>query len=187
MEDVTPAVFDVFVDWIYASVYEPNITETLHKIKRVDDMDLLAIRLYVFADCYLISALKEETNRFIVEEDFSKHPIKPDVIIYAFANLPSNDPILDYYVEKNCHAWEAPYRGSEEEASLETLPHEYLIRYMKRSAELRVTHVSKPVCAFHGHETAEKWNDCGWRWPGDPEYYEYYSRQYLSQAGALGV
>lgn len=134
LADVEPAVFNLFLEWLYTQQIPDSCSE-YNRIAKARLMfsfsntgDIWKIKLYVFADRFAVPTLRTAMNRQIVNDPDANARTYWDCvpIIYAFDNLPPTDPILDLFVDryymKWC-GWGTP---------TEMLPHDFLQRVLQR-------------------------------------------------------
>ncbi|KAF2256677.1 hypothetical protein BU26DRAFT_412709, partial [Trematosphaeria pertusa] len=167
LNEVETGVFNLFVDWIYTQKLLEYPTDWLvaadcscEPEKVVMHTNLLKIKLYVFADRFLAPCLRKLLNRAIVS-NVRDGSCSPSIwtIIYAFENLQATDPVLNYLVDARCTSDGTLYDSTEEKEMYGELPHEFLVRYMERSTEMRVRGIKLKdlhICDYHGHESGEK-------------------------------
>ena len=96
------------------------------------------MKLYVFADRFLIDDLRLAMKRFIVGNDDDPYSPYLDTIQYAFENLRAEDPMLDYLVECHCLFYDNIMLGEKEQEILDKgqLPIDFMVRCMKKYGEL---------------------------------------------------
>ncbi len=90
---------------------------------------MLVLKLYVFADSFMVPNLRDQVNRYIARCNL--HTPDDKHIIYAFDNLPSTDPILDFFVD-TCYT-ELIIEPRDFEAktkALSHMPHDFLLRFV---------------------------------------------------------
>ena len=169
-DDVEPSVFNLFVEWLYMQalpVLSPDwrrIADPLHPYSISAKM--LRLKLYVFADRFVVPFLRKQLNRAIVNDYDSDCPAleEYETITYAFSNLPPTDPILDLIVDRYFMVWRLDLDEGEDDGSYETLPHGFLLRFYKRVGKWRRDDLGNShqrfnmdFCSYHEHESnAEK-------------------------------
>jgi hypothetical protein len=98
----------------------------------------LQMKVYIFADRFIIDDLRLAIKRAIVGND--ENPASPyfDTIIYAFENLRAEDSMLNYLVECHCLFYEYDFLSDEEREILDKgqLPIDFMVRCMKKYGEL---------------------------------------------------
>jgi hypothetical protein len=173
IKDVKPVPFNVFVSWLYTEELPEHIDDwvrigeiTPHPSDSLDcGVDLIKIMLHGFADRFVFPKLRTDINRAIANKDINGNVCYPlNVIVFAFAKLPSNDPVLKYYLDANSRHWVK--HSSWEDHVYESLPHDYLVRFMHKSS--KIVQLLKTgqrikiwnICKYHGHETNEEEQDC---------------------------
>lgn len=171
--DVELCIFNLFVEWLY--------TQTLPALspdwRRIADplypysvsAKMLRLKLYVFADRFVVPLLREQLNRAIVNEYDSDCPAleEYEAITYAFSNLPSTDPMLDLIVDRYFMVWRLDLDEGEEEEAYGTLPHEFLLRFYKRVGKWRRDDLQNShqlfnmnFCSYHEHKTEQEKAEC---------------------------
>ncbi|KAI4652439.1 hypothetical protein J4E93_002641 [Alternaria ventricosa] len=130
--DIEPGVFNLFLEWLYTQALPaPEIVYA--NGFPINDNDW-HIKLYVFADRFAVSALRTTMNRRIVmgSQIIRSAAWRIHQIIYAFDNLPSADPLLDYLADR--YYMDGPSADDTVEASsmANKLPKEFLVRFFKR-------------------------------------------------------
>ncbi|KAF2256253.1 hypothetical protein BU26DRAFT_17616 [Trematosphaeria pertusa] len=178
LEDIVPAVFNLFIDWLYSqkiSIPDEvniNVGEKAIDCIQGNEYHMLAIMLYALANRFLVRDLTRSMNRLLVA-DYAVKATRPslDIIIFAFGNLRSSDTILDLLVDFHCCAWHPWLRDYEEEAKLEKeLPHDFLLRVMhahacsNEAARLQTPGDLVP-CDYHEHDTLAEWKACEYKRP----------------------
>ncbi|KAI4629163.1 uncharacterized protein J4E87_003424 [Alternaria ethzedia] len=161
--DVEPAIFNLFVEWLYTQ----QLPSSRSDYRRVADAnfseDVCKIRLYVFADRFAVPALRTAMNRQIVGERDVTSGLCWGVtqIAYAFDNLPTSDPVLDFLVDQYYTEWGG------HSTFAEGLPQEFLLRFFRRVGSERaqgrdVVAESFRVdfCTYHEHATDADKSSC---------------------------
>lgn len=171
--DVEPSTFNLFVEWLYTQelpAMSPDwrrIADPLHPYSVSAKM--LRLKLYVFADRFVVPRLREQLNRAIVNDYDSDCPALEEykTITYAFHNLPPTDPILDLIVDRYFMVWRLDLDEGEDEEAYETLPHEFLLRFYKRVGKWRKEDLQNrhqlfnmDFCSYHEHKTDEDKLQC---------------------------
>lgn len=102
-------LFNLLVEWLYAGSY--NIPQpTGHKDKDAARF-MEFIRLYVLADKYGVTSLKNEIVKTLFDALKQNHKTGPnaDTVAYVYENLPGTSPIrrlpADFYVCNDKFAW----------------------------------------------------------------------------------
>jgi len=114
LDDINPAVFNIFVHWLYAQEV-PSAAAGLFRIAGVTPKEeimlkkeshSLAIKAYVFGDRFMASRFKCLLNNWYVDEKQTAAPYYEDVI-YAFSHLKGAVAFGDRFVatefEKAAH------------------------------------------------------------------------------------
>ena len=86
-----------------------------------------------------------------------------DGIIYGFANLPKDHPMLDFLVELQCRGFSKDMDNETEIERRAQLPNEFLIRVMLRYSSFKDEGwpVSKmDPCDYHWHVSEEDRENC---------------------------
>ncbi|KAF2709293.1 hypothetical protein K504DRAFT_533681 [Pleomassaria siparia CBS 279.74] len=158
--DVETVVFNIFVNWLYTMKLpgpnnydwttqpDPRIMGEAHKA------DMLQIKLYVFADRFMIPALRLAMNRIITADTTYTRPCA-NVMIFAFDNLRAEDVILQFLVDSHCLKWRHGLQSEHETRLLDQLSQDCLTKIMKRFgfmlAEGITRHSSLKMCDYHEH------------------------------------
>ncbi|KAF1928705.1 uncharacterized protein M421DRAFT_5155 [Didymella exigua CBS 183.55] len=163
--DIEPCIFNLFVEWLYTQqlpTLSPDwrrIADPLHPYSISAKM--LRIKLYVFADRFIVPKLREQLNRAIVNDYDSDCPAleEYETVTYAFNNLPPTDPLLDLIVDRYFMVWRLDLDEGEEEDAYNNLPHEFLLRFYKRVGKWRKEDLNNrhqlfnmDFCSYHEHE-----------------------------------
>lgn len=171
--DVEPSTFNLFVEWLYTQTLPAmspdwrRIADPLHPYSVSAKM--LRLKLYVFADRFVVPALRAQLNRAIVNDYDSDCPAleEYETITYAFHNLPSTDPILDLMVDRYFMVWRLDLDEGEDEEAYETLPHDFLLRFYKRVGRWRKDDLQNrhqlfnmDFCSYHEHRSEEEKLQC---------------------------
>jgi hypothetical protein len=132
-------------------------------------VDLLKIKLYIFADYYQVSTLRTGMNREIVKEGNKENDCWAynAVIIYAYKNLLSTDPILQFFVDLHYANWDPDDHEGDDAEFYTTLPREFLLSCIKQLGRSHVANIKSwnlNLCDYHGHTTAEEKNACRKTW-----------------------
>jgi hypothetical protein len=108
LDDVSPTVFNLFVNWLYsqknpylfawnsASEWDMDGVEAL----KYNECAMLEIMLYAFADRSLVPTLYTGLNRLLTAGKYGAPSL--DVITYAFNHLPDTEPVLQFIVDLYC-------------------------------------------------------------------------------------
>ncbi|KAF2649507.1 hypothetical protein K491DRAFT_783291 [Lophiostoma macrostomum CBS 122681] len=135
LDDVDIPVFQVFVHWLFTQQLPgPHVSDWLqYTVHDPNNISMLKMKIYVFADRFLVDGLRLAIKRVIVGN--SKRPYHPRLptIVHAFNNLRSDDPMLDYLVEYHCLF----YTGNKFPfGKLDDLPYSFLLRCFEMHGEL---------------------------------------------------
>lgn len=178
LDDVEPAVFNVFVDWLYTQKLPPNWSEWKHVMaeKQGDSLTMRnwLLKVYAFADRFVIPTLRTHANRAIIANcDYYTLANLPCCMetAFAFEHLPANDPILDLFVDLYCVYWNFGYTvedyGLNNKFWFLQLPKELLVRYMIRTGKIRECNdlaieskIKLHCCSYHDHKSEEEQNRC---------------------------
>lgn len=171
--DVEPCIFNLFVEWLYTQIL-PTLSPDWRRI--ADPMrpfsvsaKMLRLKLYVFADRFIVPLLRQQLNRAIVNDYDSDCPAleEYETITYAFQNLPSTDPLLDLIVDRYFMVWRLDLDEGEDEEAYENLPHEFLLRFYKRVGRWRMNDLQNrhqlfnmDFCSYHEHKTEQEKLEC---------------------------
>jgi hypothetical protein len=164
--DVEPCIFNLFVEWLYTQTLPAlppdwrRVADPLHPFSV--SVKMLRLKLYVFADRFIVPLLREQLNRAIVNDYDSDCPCleEYETITYVFNNLPPNDPILDLIVDRYFMVWRLDLDEGEDEDAYNNLPHEFLLRFYKRVGKWRMEDLNNrhqlfnmDLCSYHEHGT----------------------------------
>jgi hypothetical protein len=171
--DVKPCIFNLFIEWLYTQKLPASSPDW----RRIADLvhpysvstKLLRLKLYVFADRFVVPSLREQLNRAIVNDYDSDCPAleEYETINYAFHNLPLTDPLLDLFVDRYFMVWRLDLDEGEDEEVYETLPHEFLLRFYKRVGKWRKEDLQNrhqlfnmDFCSYHEHKAEQDKLEC---------------------------
>jgi hypothetical protein len=167
LDDIEPAVFNLFVEWLYTQQVPSSYSDfCLIGGGKIKFLKLWEIELYVFADRFAVSALRTAMNRQIVKE---ANPAKRLLwhfahVIYAFDNLPPTDPLLDFLVDQYFIGWDGQM------TSTDALPQDFLQRFFRRVGDVRkkssgwASSVFEiDACSYHEHATDADKTSCSHR------------------------
>jgi len=95
------------------------------------EADLVMLKVYVFADKYLVPDLRRATCKVFVDCDNMGCMSSQDryqLAKYSFSNIPANRPILQYIVDEHCSVWREWADGVDEEKTFQELTpgHSYI-------------------------------------------------------------
>ncbi|KAH8625825.1 hypothetical protein IG631_19704 [Alternaria alternata] len=177
LTDIEPAIFGLFIEWLYTQNLPNLITLNANKIDL--SSRLWKIKLYVFADRFAVSRLRTALNLEIVKLTMPLHTSIWDYasIVYAFANLPSTDPLLDFFVDLYYAYWDDTGDESQDKDRFEELPREFLLRFFKRvgteryfKKRFRLTgSYDIDICSYHQHATDQEKRECGHQFKPQPK------------------
>lgn len=167
LENVDIPVFNLFVDWMYThTLPRKNVHDWCHLAEfnaaheghLNDFVDLVKIKLYHFADRFLVKELQTAMNWDIVNDNSNGYGFSWPTITYAFNNLRSEDPLLDYYVHVQCRYWGRTREESPEQKQFQELPHDFLVRYMFKMGETSDGSTVPDIepCDYHGHKPGDE-------------------------------
>jgi hypothetical protein len=172
LDDVSPAIFNLFVNWLFRQkvpdwnnqwVAEAENADAIEVIK-YNTPRMLKIMLYCFADRFLVSALYRQMNRLLPDKPNGRGPFLADEIAYAYENLPVTDPVLDLMVDTYMRKSEASEEQRKEELQWENkLPREFLARVARKLREgldKGGMEGKLDACDYHGHVTRKQRRRC---------------------------
>ncbi|CAN9249591.1 unnamed protein product [Alternaria alternata] len=169
LTDIELAIFGLFIEWLYTQNLPNLITLNANKIDL--SSRLWKIKLYVFADRFAVSRLRTALNLEIVKLTMPLHTSIWDYasIVYAFASLPSTDPLLDFFVDLHYAYWDDTGDESQDKDRFDELPREFLLRFFKRvgtercfKKRFRLTgSYDIDLCSYHEHATDQEKRECG--------------------------
>lgn len=170
LEDLEPAAFDVFVDWLYTNKIPMSRDEWLKQTVGEDDNlyycreSVLRLKTYVLADRLGALQLLKAVNKPYVNEYSDGAPFYEE-IIYAFFNVSAGRRLLSFIVTQHCrhsetnhddqYGWELELLGS--------LPHAFLLQAMKeyrRLCQEERFDEAVDVCDYHEYCSEKERNDC---------------------------
>jgi len=170
IEDLEPAAFNIFVDWLYTRRIPSTVVAWGGSQEDGDNfsyscrVSLLFFQTYVLADRLGAQELLNAVNNWIVGYQANSSPWY-DTVIYAFDNIPAARRILSMLVESHCR-----YSEEDDDAlhdgdhSLHTqLPNDFLFRVMKRYRQIcedRDWDREMNLCDYHEHVSEEERQKC---------------------------
>jgi hypothetical protein len=164
--NITPA--NVFVDWMYMHRL-PTESEDRYDIHDSADTlgpsSLAQLKVLIFADRILASLFKRSVHNRLLDDAIDAETPCYELIIYAFANLPADSPILTLLVELHYRHFELDDDTVENgELQLrQKLPHEFLLRVVLRFArDRKERYVNDELipCEYHVHATDKEEKKC---------------------------
>ena len=173
LESEDPQIFEFFVHWLFYKRF-PNdsdcgeLTGKWHN-DSADDEDTTKlnnlIHLYVFYDRYQVPQLKtaliEEIFNHIENLDHELAP--PDLVSYAFNNLPDKDPLRRLLVDSFVY-WASRLQWAE--SKIPKYPPKFLEKVMGRYTRRMDISCDKCnvdgllICNYHNHQTEEEKKAC---------------------------
>jgi len=174
---VEPAVFNVFVEWLYTQKLPVDWPGWKYVIGDTEDKSWsiteTMLKVYVFADRFMVPTMRTHANRAIIahsDSQRSSYPLPYCLdIAFAFEHLAPTDPILDFFVDLYCAYWDwedADTYGHDKLWFTE-LPKEFLIRYMVKMGRMRERgdlmddrEMLLNHCSYHGHTCDEELKSC---------------------------
>ncbi|KAF2653381.1 hypothetical protein K491DRAFT_603031 [Lophiostoma macrostomum CBS 122681] len=169
LDDIEPTTFNIFINWLYTQ----NKLATTQDWAKIADLHLeepfeadvfiqAMITACAFGDRIIAPTFEQAVHNAIVDFeywDIEGHAPRNAAVIYAFEHLPNNKEILDFIVDLRCAHW-IPNKDSDEEKALEAdLPHEFLLRCVKKLSPKEVKTTAK-LCDYHRHCSSEDRNKC---------------------------
>ncbi|KAF2471544.1 uncharacterized protein BDR25DRAFT_367236 [Lindgomyces ingoldianus] len=131
--------------------------------------DMLMTKTYAFANRFDVPKLKSVVCMEITGFGDVHYAPCLEVGEYAFTNLDSNDPTLDFFTDTNIIFWEPRFQAEEdknlEDGMYEKMPRLFLVRSMTKYAEwlhLRkgLTMGELDICSHHQHASREEQEEC---------------------------
>ena len=106
-----------------------------------DDLFLILHKAYVFGDRFLSPAFRRAINNRL-SDYLRNHDLAGstcwEVMRYAFANIPSDRPILQHLVDDFCRMHKECHDDEEDDvAAQKQLPREFLLRVMRAFPDMR--------------------------------------------------
>ncbi|KAH7345949.1 hypothetical protein BKA66DRAFT_576754 [Pyrenochaeta sp. MPI-SDFR-AT-0127] len=163
VDDVDCSTFDIFVNWMYTQRLPEDDDEWSNGLGRgprmIGEPILMRVKAMVLGDRILAPVFEREVRHGLIRELVDERGLCYEPIIYAFANLPSEHPILDLMVDVHCcdfvESGDTKTNGELERRH--RLPHEFLLRTMFRYARLMKDDSRETqLYACDYHETALK-------------------------------
>jgi hypothetical protein len=158
LEDVSPRVFNLFVNYLYTGNLPKDGVEWDQESHRLVQACALGDRL--LAPQFRALANNSYVNNTIRSRDI---PFYADVI-FAYDNLPATHPLLSFLVDAHCAHWSASGDEQEDCQHREQLPKEFLVRVMLRYEMLKhITFTKWPKldpCSYHEHATEDEKDAC---------------------------
>jgi hypothetical protein len=163
LDDIEPGTFNVFVDWLYSQKLPTTDKDWQVVTETKDGPDLSIIKTCVFGDRFMVPKLLQDANNHCA--DTHSFPPRYNGIIYAFNNLRSDVPLLNFLVDLHCAFWQRTCDDADEdEKALQSqLPNDFLVRVMYRYSELRETKTygrRLERCLYHLHASDEEREEC---------------------------
>ena len=162
------ATVNFFVDWLYTRQLPKHLNDW-RGIQKLNDATpgqerLGMIKALAFANRIMAPGFQRAINAAIVDCHIPIQTPYYEAVIFAFANLPPNDPILTLLVELQYRGYtqdsDTHENGEIERQAL--LPHEFLLRVMLRLGKSVGNRGIIPLsaCDYHGHATDEERMTC---------------------------
>ncbi|KAF2662292.1 hypothetical protein K491DRAFT_739553 [Lophiostoma macrostomum CBS 122681] len=154
LPDVEPETFEDFTAFLYSKLlytnrrlpprwagkYGENQWDQSPGYIHAGQRDYLRILgLYVFADRFLVQELKDFTLE-LCETWYIVQPLNAEAIVYAFANLPASDPLLNILIDGSSEYGNVPEDEKDKQECMEQLPREFMFRVMQRMFKDRNEH-----------------------------------------------
>ncbi|RMZ66167.1 btb poz domain containing [Pyrenophora seminiperda CCB06] len=166
---------DQFVDWLYTNKLSEEVDEDGNgEEPQHFGASKVALNALVLGDRILAPKF-HRVVRDIIISTMMKYPPCYSTIIYGFAKLPKDHPMLDLMVESHCRLFCTESDAEKEIQHL--LPEEFLLRIMLRYGRLKsdmgpsttrircVSHFKSLFpgwnpCDYHGHVSKEERSKC---------------------------
>ncbi|RAR02467.1 hypothetical protein DDE83_008564 [Stemphylium lycopersici] len=150
LEDVEVEVFNIFVHWLYAQdlprnmasvprIAEVNVSLVSPRRKPASYSDWcpLMLKSSAFGNRFLAREFQRLTHNMFVDghfmDDYDEYTVSNyKDIIWAFDNLAADNTILSLMVDLQCLEWGEKYDNAEERLLWPQLPHEFLLRVMRK-------------------------------------------------------
>jgi hypothetical protein len=169
LDDLEPAAFEIFVNWLYTSKIPVEWEEWLERKVGEEDyfyccrISMLTLKAYVVADRLGVQELLELINNQYVDCNIQVPPWYEGVI-YAFSNIPSGRRILGMMVATHCAFSLTEFDElAGQEALRDRLPVEFLLQVFEFHQQMRSekTWSKKPrACDYHEHASEEEREKC---------------------------
>jgi hypothetical protein len=131
------STFDGFVDILYSHAFAPEEQWT-DRYGGPYYYGSRMIQWYVFADKFLIPAMKSATMDLAFQKFSQGKRVWYKDVIWAFEHLPSSDPLLQLLIDGHCDNWGGSKSDSKEpEGSVGKLPQAFWYEVMLRMQEIK--------------------------------------------------
>ncbi|KAH7094591.1 hypothetical protein FB567DRAFT_574567 [Paraphoma chrysanthemicola] len=173
IDDIEPATFKLFIHWLYTQEIPEIIArtkwtsilghDTFVESGARQELFLVLVKAYVFADRFLAAQFRSDINDAFEEclEEFALcGTVRCQVIKYAFTNIPPGRHILQQIIDDHCTSWDPFYETEEDVAAQDYLPHTFMLRAMRRQAELQHGGPNGDLRCYREHNSDEDKNDC---------------------------
>ncbi|KAH7084927.1 hypothetical protein BKA63DRAFT_484941 [Paraphoma chrysanthemicola] len=170
LEDVDHRVMNLFVEWHYTSnlpteeadwcgVLQVDINSYWNHLRFT-----VLLKAYVFGDRFLVKSFRRQVNNTFVHHiglGWFSLPTRYEGFSYAFANIPSDRPILQLLVDEHCGEWD---KGDENDdtklSAFNNLPPKFLIRAFRRIHEMTEKELDRENWCYCEHESDKDKTDC---------------------------
>ncbi|KAI4919366.1 hypothetical protein J4E90_001499 [Alternaria incomplexa] len=179
LEDIEVEVFNIFVHWLYAQTLPNRPQFILWLAEETDPGSVLyspryrhawelVLKCGIFGDRFLVPAFHRLAHNTFVNEHFEvvddgTNGIPYETSIWAFDNLPKDNPILVMMVDLQCIAWTEEHDDEAEKSLMSQLPNEFLVAVMLKQNKMLQQHQDSFVlhpCTYHLHGSEEEKKAC---------------------------
>jgi hypothetical protein len=143
LEDVEPGVFNVFVEWLYTQKLPGNLDDwqrVVEELVQYYEVERRQLKVYAFADRFIVPGLCQLLSHALVpggESPRYRSPLRYTDMAYAFNNLPSEDPVLDYFADLFFMRWDWKVHSWSGQESFSSLPHGFLLKILEKIGKER--------------------------------------------------
>jgi hypothetical protein len=178
IKDIEPAIFDIFVQWLYTQTL-PTYSEISLLLKKhpTDEHDddrsvTILTKAAVFGDRFLVPRFCEVANNAIVNFILTKNGPRPLNFLYAskyaIENLPEDDILIEFFVDIHCQYMDHKDNDLDPLTTgwfKQNMPREFLVRLISRYCwvwrQIPTQHPDySNRCDYHKHASGKKRKEC---------------------------
>lgn len=173
LEDIEPGVFNAFVEWLYTQKLPGNLDDwqrVVGELIQYYEVERRQPKVYAFADRFIVPGLRQLLNHALVpggESPRYRSPLRYTDMAYAFNNLPSEDSVLDYFVDLFFMRWGWKVHSWSGQESFSSLPDGFLLKILENTGKERQRvkyRAESPFmmdwCSYHLHTSDEERAEC---------------------------
>jgi hypothetical protein len=171
LDDIEPGVFNLFINWLYTQNLPADSSEWFEAGGMKDtpprdqwiNRDMLRLKLYVFADRFLIPTLRKQLSLQIANDTNISCSPHPEVLLFAAENIPENDSIYDFFVDTTSRHFDHDADGEDNKQLWDSLPPGFVLRCLKRIVTVHEWYHDDDVldaCNYHYHESVAEQEAC---------------------------